>query len=52
MGRDSAYTGQALSWGTLQASASRLGPTQYAMGPVAIKPAAPIPGIEPGPPAS
>jgi myo-inositol 2-dehydrogenase / D-chiro-inositol 1-dehydrogenase len=52
MGRDSAYTGQALSWEKLQASASRLGPTQYAMGPVAIKPNVPIPGIDPGPPAS
>jgi predicted dehydrogenase len=51
MGRDSAYTGQAIQWDALQASATRLGPTQYAMGPVAIKPAAPIPGIEPGPPA-
>ncbi|HEX2446517.1 MAG TPA: Gfo/Idh/MocA family oxidoreductase, partial [Vicinamibacterales bacterium] len=52
MGRDSAYTGQAIRWDALQASRSRLGPTQYAMGPVAIKPAAPIPGTEPGPPAS
>jgi myo-inositol 2-dehydrogenase/D-chiro-inositol 1-dehydrogenase len=51
MGRDSAYTGKEIAWDGLLASASRLGPEQYAMGPVTIKAAPPIPGVEPGPPA-
>jgi predicted dehydrogenase len=50
MGRDSAYTGKAVTWNDLLASTARLGPESYAMGPVAIKPTVPIPGAEPGPP--
>jgi hypothetical protein len=50
MGRDSAYSGTAITWGDLLASTSRLGPTEYAMGPVSIKPVRPVPGAEPGPP--
>jgi myo-inositol 2-dehydrogenase / D-chiro-inositol 1-dehydrogenase len=50
MGRDSAYTGKAITWSDLMASASRLGPTQYALGPVALKAAAPVPGVDQGPP--
>jgi myo-inositol 2-dehydrogenase / D-chiro-inositol 1-dehydrogenase len=51
MGRDSAYTGKEIAWDGLLASTSRLGPEQYAMGPVSIKAAPPVPGAEPGPPA-
>jgi len=50
MGRDSSYTGKAVTWDDVVASTERLGPTEYAMGPVSIKPAAPVPGVEPGPP--
>lgn len=50
MGRDSAYTGKAVTWDDLLASTARLGPTQYAMGPVAIKAEPPVAGVEPGPP--
>jgi myo-inositol 2-dehydrogenase / D-chiro-inositol 1-dehydrogenase len=50
MGRDSAYTGKAVSWTDLMASTSRLGPTQYAWGPVNIPATAPVPGVENGPP--
>jgi predicted dehydrogenase len=50
MGRDSAYTGKAITWEDLLASTSRLGPSEYALGPVALKPVAPVPGQDPGPP--
>jgi hypothetical protein len=50
MGRDSAYTGKAFSWDGLLASSARLGPTEYAMGPVALKPIAPLAGVDQGPP--
>lgn len=50
MGRDSAYTGKAISWQDLLASTERLGPARYGFGPVGIKPAAPVPGIDQGPP--
>lgn len=46
MGRDSAYTGKAVSWQDLLASADRLGPSTYEFGPVGMKPVAPVPGIE------
>ena len=49
-GRDSAYTGKAVSWDDLLASTTRLGPAEYAFGPVALKPSAPIPGVDQGPP--
>jgi myo-inositol 2-dehydrogenase / D-chiro-inositol 1-dehydrogenase len=51
MGRDSAYTGNEIAWDGLLASTARLGPQQYAMGPVTIKATPPVPGVEPGPPA-
>jgi myo-inositol 2-dehydrogenase / D-chiro-inositol 1-dehydrogenase len=50
MGRDSAYTGKAITWTDLLASTARLGPTQYALGPVNIKPIAPVAGVDNGPP--
>jgi myo-inositol 2-dehydrogenase / D-chiro-inositol 1-dehydrogenase len=50
MGRDSAYTGKSISWESLLASTDRLGPTEYALGPVPIKPVAPLAGVDHGPP--
>jgi predicted dehydrogenase len=50
MGRDSAYTGKAISWPDLLASTNRLGPTEYALGAVNLKPVAPVPGVDQGPP--
>ncbi len=47
IGRDSAYTGKAIAWDEGLQSAARLGPTEYAFGPVAIKAVAPVPGEEP-----
>ena len=52
MGRDSAYSGKAITWDDLMASTSRLGPTEYEMGPVALKAEPPVPGVDPGPPLS
>jgi predicted dehydrogenase len=45
MGRDSAYTGKEVTWKDLLASTVRLGPTEYAMGPVPIKAVVPVPGV-------
>jgi myo-inositol 2-dehydrogenase/D-chiro-inositol 1-dehydrogenase len=50
MGRDSAYSGKAITWDDLLASTARLGPTEYALGPVPLKPEPPVPGVEQGPP--
>jgi myo-inositol 2-dehydrogenase/D-chiro-inositol 1-dehydrogenase len=50
MGRDSAYTGKAITWDELMASTARLGPTEYALGPVPIKAEPPVPGVDPRPP--
>jgi predicted dehydrogenase len=50
MGRDSAYTGKGITWTDLMASTTRLGPTQYALGPVAHEPTAPVAGVDHGPP--
>ena len=50
MGRDSAYTGKAISWTDLMASTARLGPAQYAWGPVPMPDSAPLAGVENGPP--
>jgi predicted dehydrogenase len=50
MGRDSAYSGKAITWDDLLASTARLGPTEYALGPVNLKPVAPVPGVDQGPP--
>ena len=52
MGRDSAYTGKAMTWEDLLASTTRLGPTEYALGPVGLKPEPPVPGFDQGPPLS
>ncbi len=49
MGRDSAYTGKEVTWNELTQSNVRLGPTEYAMGPVDIKPVVPVPGEAPAP---
>ena len=37
-------------WDDLLASTNRLGPTEYALGPLPFKPEAPVPGVDPGPP--
>jgi predicted dehydrogenase len=50
MGRDSAYTGKTITWSDLLASTVRLGPTEYALGPLPFKPEAPLAGIDHGPP--
>ncbi len=44
MGREAAYTGKAVTWDEMMASDMRLGPTEYAMGPVDIEVVVPIPG--------
>jgi predicted dehydrogenase len=50
MGRDSAYTGRGITWTDLLASTTRLGPTEYALGPVPHEPTAPVAGVDHGPP--
>ena len=49
MGRESAYTGKAVTYDELMASSLRLGPEQYALGPVAIPAVPPMPGEESAP---
>jgi myo-inositol 2-dehydrogenase/D-chiro-inositol 1-dehydrogenase len=49
MGRDSAYTGKAVTWNEAMQATERLGPTEYALGPVSIKPVAPVPGTDSAP---
>lgn len=44
MGRISAYTGQEVTWEQMMTSDLKLGPTEYALGPVDIKPIIPVPG--------
>jgi hypothetical protein len=44
MGRTAAYTGKEVKWDETMDSNERLGPTEYAMGPVAIKAEVPVPG--------
>ena len=44
MGRTAAYTGKEVTWDEIMDSSERLGPTEYAMGPVAIKAVVPMPG--------
>jgi predicted dehydrogenase len=44
LGRQAAYTGKEITWDEMMDSNERLGPTEYAMGPVAIKPVVPVPG--------
>jgi predicted dehydrogenase len=50
MGRDSAYTGKGITWTDLMASTTRLGPTEYALGPVPHESKAPVAGVDHGPP--
>jgi myo-inositol 2-dehydrogenase / D-chiro-inositol 1-dehydrogenase len=50
MGRDSAYSGKAISWQDLLASSTRLGPTEYALGPLNMKAERPVAGVDHGPP--
>jgi len=47
MGRESAFTGNDKSWEDMMNSNLRLGPEEYTMGPVDIKPIPPVPGIMP-----
>jgi hypothetical protein len=47
MGRDTAYTGKEITWDALMQSKMRLGPTEYAMGPVSIQAVVPVPGVGP-----
>jgi myo-inositol 2-dehydrogenase/D-chiro-inositol 1-dehydrogenase len=44
MGRISAYTGQLVTWDQMMQSNLRLGPKEYALGPVDIKAEVPVPG--------
>jgi myo-inositol 2-dehydrogenase/D-chiro-inositol 1-dehydrogenase len=44
MGRTAAYTGKEVTWEEMMDSSERLGPTEYAMGPVPIKAEVPVPG--------
>ena len=44
MGRTAAYTGKEVTWDEMLNSNERLGPTEYAMGPVPIKAEIPVPG--------
>jgi myo-inositol 2-dehydrogenase / D-chiro-inositol 1-dehydrogenase len=44
LGRTAAYTGKEITWEEMMDSNERLGPTDYVMGPVAIKAEIPAPG--------
>lgn len=46
MGRISAYTGQETAWDEMMVSDMRLGPTEYELGPVEMKPVVPVPGTQ------
>jgi len=46
MGRISAYTGKKVTWEEMMNSNLRLGPKEYRMGKVNIKPIIPVPGVE------
>ena len=48
MGRESAHTGREITWDEMMTSNMRLGPEEYKMGPVDIKPEPPVPGTPPG----
>ena len=48
MGRESAHTGREVTWDDMMNSGMRLGPREYVMGPVDIKPEPPVPGTPPG----
>jgi predicted dehydrogenase len=44
MGRIAAYTGQEVTWSQMMESSLKLGPKEYALGPVDIKAEIPVPG--------
>ncbi|NOZ57226.1 MAG: Gfo/Idh/MocA family oxidoreductase [Calditrichaeota bacterium] len=44
LGREAAYTGKEITWDEIWASNMRLGPMEYAMGPVDIEVKIPVPG--------
>ena len=44
MGRESAITGRETTWEEMMDSGLRLGPEEYRMGPIDIKPVPPVPG--------
>jgi hypothetical protein len=44
MGRISAYTGREVTWKEMETSDLRLGPAEYALGPVDIETVVPVPG--------
>ncbi len=48
MGRESAYSGQLVTWDEMMSSNLRLGPQEYRMGPVNIPAEPPVPGTAPG----
>lgn len=48
MGRESAHSGRLVTWDEMMNSGTRLGPTEYKMGPSDIKPGPPVPGTSPG----
>jgi len=46
MGRESAFTGKAVTWQETMASDQRLGPMTYALGPLEMAAKAPVPGMD------
>jgi len=44
MGRESAYTGQEVTWDQMMVSDQRLGPAEYTMGALEIEGVVPVPG--------
>jgi myo-inositol 2-dehydrogenase / D-chiro-inositol 1-dehydrogenase len=44
LGRTAAYTGREIKWEEMMDSNERLGPTEYAMGPIPLKAVVPVPG--------
>jgi myo-inositol 2-dehydrogenase / D-chiro-inositol 1-dehydrogenase len=50
MGRESAYTGRAITWDEMMASNLRIGPTEYSLGPISheeVPRIPPVPGTAP-----
>lgn len=46
MARETAYTGLEVTWDEMMASDMRLGPTEYALGPVGMEAIIPVPGVQ------
>ena len=44
MGRTAAYTGKVVTWEEIMDSSERLGPAEYALGPLDLKAVVPVPG--------